>query len=102
MFKLDFRKILRLSKGRPAAFDFKKFVGVSLKGLLYFLGVLLILDGFIFYQYSYKVTNETYTREYSIDLKNEKLGEVITKLKERERKFAEVQERGIEAPDPFR
>ena len=98
----NLKKLLKSSKGRAAAPDFGRVAVYSFRALFVVLIALLVLDGYIFYQYSYRISNDGKSGTYRIEIKRSTLEKVVAALKERQKKFAEAQGNSFTAPDPFR
>ncbi|OGZ96028.1 MAG: hypothetical protein A3I44_00020 [Candidatus Sungbacteria bacterium RIFCSPLOWO2_02_FULL_51_17] len=75
----------------PARFE--RIVRGALWALCVLILALLILDGYIFYQYSYKVGHESRRVEYKIVLQEKLIQDLVAELKERQ-KLLESVERG--------
>ena len=64
--------------------------------------ILLILDAFIFYQYSYSVVSDSPESDYSIKIEKSLIGTIVAGIKERQDALSSLKGGSTSYPDPFR
>ena len=97
--KLSSLKINRLKEH----FSYRMFVYGSFGALAFLTLCALILDGWVFYAYSYTVLNKSVSSDYSISLKQKDLTDIISIFEERQKKIDSISKTGVsDLPEIFR